>query len=142
MQSVVAQKYPLAVAGEAVTLFRSHRPGVADGAQMRDFVYVRDCVDVVLWLLDHRGVNGIYNLGSGHARTFEDLVKALFGALGQPARIRFVDMPAEIRENYQYFTQARMERLREAGYTHPFTSLEDGVADYVQRYLAQADRYR
>ena len=142
MQSVVAQKYPAAVAGEAVSLFRSYRPGVADGAQTRDFIYVRDCVDVMLWLLDHPNVNGIYNLGSGQARSFEDLARALFAAIGQPARIRFVDMPTEIRPNYQYFTQARMDRLHAAGYTRSFTDLEDGVKDYVQRYLAQPDRYR
>ncbi len=142
MQSVVAQKYPLAAAGEPVTLFRSHRPGVPDGGQKRDFVYVGDCVDVMLWLLSHPGVNGLFNLGTGQARSFDDLARAIFAALGQPARIEYIEMPANIRPNYQYFTEASMERLRKAGYTRPFTSIADGVREYVGRYLAQPDRYR
>ncbi|MGN6452509.1 MAG: ADP-glyceromanno-heptose 6-epimerase [Steroidobacteraceae bacterium] len=141
MRSVVAQKYPLAAAGQAVTLFKSHRDDVPDGGQRRDFIYVRDCVEVVQWLLDHRGVNGLYNLGTGRARSFADLARALFAALQRPARIEYIDTPPEVRAHYQYFTEARMERLREVGYTRPFTSLEDGVADYVQRYLAQPDPY-
>src|SRR3569833_329447 len=142
MQSVVAQKYSLAAAGEPLTLFRSHRPDVADGEQKRDFVYVRDCVDVVLWLLDHPQVNGLFNLGTGQARTFADLARAVCVALRRPADIRYVDMPEVIRPNYQYFTEAHMERLRAAGYTRPFTSLADGVQEYVGRYLSQPDRYR
>lgn len=142
MQSVVAQKYPLAAAGEPLTLFRSHRPDVPDGGQKRDFVYVGDCVDVVLWLLDHPGVNGLFNLGTGQARSFEDLARAVYAALQRPAELKYVDMPAAIRPNYQYFTEARMERLRKAGYTRPFTSLADGVREYVGRYLSQPDRYR
>ena len=142
MQSVVAQKYPLAMAGEPITLFRSHRPDVADGGQQRDFVYVRDCADVVLWLLDHPHVNGLFNLGTGQARSFANLAQAIFAALKRPADLRYVDMPEVIRPNYQYFTQANMERLRAAGYTRPFTPLAEGVADYVGRYLSQPDRYR
>ncbi len=142
MQSVVAQKYPLAAAGESLTLFRSHRPGVPDGGQKRDFVYVRDCVDVALWLLDHPEVNGIFNLGTGHAHSFEELARAIFAAVGRPADIRYIDMPEVIRPNYQYFTEARMDRLRKVGYTQPFTSLADGVRDYVTRYLSRPDRYR
>jgi len=142
MQSVVAQKYPLAAAGEPVTLFRSHRADVPDGGQMRDFVYVEDCVAVMRWLLENAPVNGLYNLGSGQARSFADLARALFGALGRPAELRYIDTPADIRPNYQYFTQASMSRLRAAGYTRPFTALEDGVRDYVQRYLTRPDRYR
>jgi ADP-L-glycero-D-manno-heptose 6-epimerase len=142
MQSVVAQKYPLAAAGEPLTLFRSHRPDVPDGGQKRDFVYVGDCVDVALWLLDHPGVNGLFNLGTGEARSFEDLARAVFGALQRPPEVKYVDMPEAIRPNYQYFTEARMERLRKAGYTRPFTSLTDGVREYVGRYLSQPDRYR
>ncbi|HVW70106.1 MAG TPA: ADP-glyceromanno-heptose 6-epimerase [Steroidobacteraceae bacterium] len=142
MQSVVAQKYPLAAAGEPLTLFRSHRPGVPDGGQKRDFVYVRDCVDATLWLLDQPGVSGIFNLGTGHAHTFEELARAIFAALGRPADIRYIDMPEVIRPNYQYFTEARMDRLRKAGYTRPFTSLVDGVHDYVAHYLSRPDRYR
>lgn len=142
MQSVVAQKYPLAAAGERFTLFRSYRPDVADGGQKRDFVYVRDCADVVLWLLDHPNVNGLFNLGTGQARSFEDLAHAMCAALKRPANIDYVDMPESIRPNYQYFTEASMERLREAGYSRPFTSLAEGVEDYIGRYLSQPDRYR
>ena len=142
MQSVVAQKYPLAANGEPLTLFRSHRSDVPDGGQKRDFVYVRDCVDVALWLLDHPDVNGLFNLGTGQARSFEDLARAMFAALGRPADLSYVDTPAAIRPNYQYFTEASMERLRNAGYTRPFTSLADGVRDYVGRYLSLPDRYR
>jgi ADP-L-glycero-D-manno-heptose 6-epimerase len=142
MQSVVAQKYPLAAAGKALTLFRSHRPDVPDGGQKRDFVYVGDCVNVVSWLLEHPGVNGLFNLGTGHARTFEDLGRALYAALGQPFEVEYVAMPEVIRPNYQYFTEASMERLRQAGYTRPFTSLVDGVREYVERYLSKPDRFR
>lgn len=142
MQSVVAQKYPLAAAGEAATLFRSHRPDVPDGGQQRDFVYVGDCAEVVLWLLEHPQVNGLFNLGTGEARSFADLARAIFAALKRPADLRYIDMPEVIRPNYQYFTQANMERLRQAGYTRPFTSLADGVGEYVGRYLSQPDRYR
>jgi ADP-L-glycero-D-manno-heptose 6-epimerase len=142
MRSVVALKYPLASSARPVTLFRSHRPDVPDGGQKRDFVYVRDCVAVVLWLLDRPDVNGLFNLGTGHARSFADLARALFSALQQPPRIEYLDTPPAILAHYQYFTEARMERLREAGYTQPFTSLEDGVRDYVERYLSQSDPYR
>jgi ADP-L-glycero-D-manno-heptose 6-epimerase len=142
MQSVVAQKYPLAAAGEPITLFRSHRPDVVDGGQKRDFVYVGDCVDVVLWLLDHPNVNGLFNLGTGHARSFADLAQAIFTALQRPANLQYIDMPEVIRPNYQYFTEAGMDRLRQAGYTRPFTSLAEGVRQYVLQYLSQPDRYR
>ena len=142
MQSVVSQRYAMATAGEAVTLFRSYAEGVADGGQLRDFVYVGDCVQVMLWLLENPKVNGIFNLGTGMARSFADLATALFAAVGKPPRIAYVEMPAAIRPNYQYFTQARMERLVALGYSRPFTSLEDGVREYVQRYLSRPDRYR
>jgi ADP-L-glycero-D-manno-heptose 6-epimerase len=142
MKSVVAQIYPRAVKGEPARLFRSHRADVPDGGQKRDFVYVRDCVDMMLWLFDHPEVIGLFNIGSGAARSFADLAAAVFRALGQEPNIDFVDTPAEIRDKYQYFTEARMERLRAAGYTRPPTTLEDGVRDYVQTYLAAADPYR
>lgn len=142
MQSVVAKSYPKAAAGEPVTLFRSHRPDYADGGQLRDFVSVRDCVKVMSWLLDHPEVSGVFNLGTGSARSFADLVGAVFAAVGKPTQIEFVDTPVSIREKYQYFTQAKMDRLREAGYTEPMLSLEEGVADYVQNYLSAADPYR
>jgi len=142
MKSVVAQIYPRAAKGEPARLFRSHRADVPDGGQKRDFVYVRDCVDMMLWLYDHPEVSGLFNIGSGTARSFADLAAAVFRALGQEPRIEFVDTPPEIRDRYQYFTEARMDRLRAAGYTTPPTTLEDGVRDYVERYLAAADPYR
>lgn len=142
MQSVVAQKFPLARAGKAVTLFRSGRPDVADGAQMRDFIYVRDCVEVILWLLDHADVSGLFNVGTGRARSFLDLARALHRALGAEERIEFIDMPPALRAQYQYFTEARVDRIRRAGYAAPFTTLEAGVADYVTNYLAAEDPYR
>jgi ADP-L-glycero-D-manno-heptose 6-epimerase len=142
MQSVVVQKYPLVLAGEPATLFRSYRAGVPDGGQKRDFVYVGDCVDVVLWLQDRADVSGLFNLGTGQARSFEDLARAIFAVLQRPADITYIDMPAAIRPNYQYFTEASMDRLRKAGYSRPFTSIADGVREYVGRYLSQPDRYR
>jgi ADP-L-glycero-D-manno-heptose 6-epimerase len=142
MRSVVAHKYPLAAAGNPVTLFRSYRAGVPDGGQKRDFIYVGDCVEAMLWLLEHRQVNGLFNLGTGQARSFEDLARALYAALERPPRIEYVEMPAALRAHYQYFTEARTERLRAAGYSRPFTPLEDGVREYVQRYLSQPDPYR
>ncbi len=142
MQSVAVQIYRRAANGEAARLFRSHRDGIPDGGQKRDFVYVRDAVDMMLWLYDHPAVNGLFNIGSGTARSFADLAHAVFRAIGQEPRIDYVETPVEIRDKYQYFTEARMERLRAAGYDKPATSLEAGVSDYVQRYLAAADPYR
>ena len=142
MSSVAAQIWPKAARGETVSLFKSHREGYADGGQQRDFVYVRDAADVVAWLVAHEAVNGVYNLGSGVARSFKDLAEAVFHAAGQPAKITYVDTPPAIRDHYQYFTQAEMGRLKADGYTAPLTSLEDGVADYVQTYLVKPDPYR
>ena len=142
MQSVVAQKYPLAASGAPITLFKSHDPRYPDGGQLRDFVYVRDCVNVVLWLLGRPKVSGILNLGTGKARSFADVARALAAAIGVEPRIEYIPMPEAIRPNYQYFTQADMSRLRAVGYDAPFTPLEDGVRDYVVRFLSQADKYR
>lgn len=142
MRSLVAKNYARAAAGEPVTLFRSHHPDYEDGGQMRDFVYVDDCVDAMLWLYDRPEVNGLFNLGTGRARRFVDLVGALFRACGREPNIVYVDTPEELRARYQYFTEARMERLRAAGYEKPFTDIEAGVADYVSRYLSQPDIYR
>ena len=139
MRSVVVQVYEQAVAGGPVRLFRSHRPEVPDGGQKRDFIYVADCAQVVLWLLDNPTVSGLFNLGTGAARSFEDLARAVFAALDEKPAITYIDTPPAIRARYQYFTQANMERLRDAGYAAPFTSLEDGVAEYVRRYLAPGD---
>lgn len=142
MKSVIAHITPKIVAGESAKLFTSHHPDYPDGGQLRDFVYVDDCVRVMLWLLDMEGVNGIFNLGTGKARSFHDLARAVFAALGQEERIDFIDMPEAIRDRYQYFTQARMDRLRDAGYPDQFTSLEEGVRRYVKGFLTASDPYR
>ena len=141
MQSVARQVYAKAAAGETCTLFQSHRPDYPDGGQMRDFVWVGDCVAQVLWLLDNPGVSGLFNSGSGKARSFADLAAAVYRALGQEPRIAFVPTPEDIRDKYQYFTEARMDRARAAGFTRPATELEDGVTRYVQDFLAQPDPY-
>lgn len=119
-----------------VKLFRSHRPDFRDGQQLRDFVYVKDVVEVCTWFMEHDAPSGLYNLGTGKARTFEDLVKATYAGIDRPADIRYIDMPADIRDKYQYFTEADMHKLRAAGYNRPFHSLEDGVDDYVRNYLS------
>jgi ADP-L-glycero-D-manno-heptose 6-epimerase len=142
MQSVVAKSFPKAQAGETIELFKSHRDGIADGDQRRDFVYVDDVVAVVLWFLDAGRASGIFNVGSGSARSFRELAEAVFHALGKAPSIRYVDMPVSIRDKYQYRTQASLDRLRQAGYAAPFTGLEAAVTDYVTRYLAQPDPYR
>ena len=122
-------------------LFRSHNPNFADGEQMRDFVYVKDVIDVCSFLMHHRRNSGIYNLGSGKARTFLDLVNNTFSALGYEPKIDFIDTPADIRDNYQYFTQANMAKLRSIGYNRPFCSLEEGIADYVKNYLSEGQYF-
>ena len=122
-----------------VKLFKSHRPDFKDGQQLRDFVYVKDVIKVCLWLMEHRPASGLYNLGTGKARSFEDLVKATFAGLDLPVNIRYVDMPEDIRDKYQYFTEANMSKLRAAGYTDEFYSLEEGVGDYVRHYLAKGN---
>ena len=142
MKSVAAQIWPSVRDGQSVQLFRSYREGVPDGGQKRDFVYVRDVAEVVAWLVASPQVSGVYNLGSGQARTFEDLARVVFAAAGQEARIDYIPMPAAIRDHYQYFTEARMERLVAAGYTGGFTPLEAGIEDYVRGYLAAASPYR
>ncbi|HEY5107040.1 MAG TPA: ADP-glyceromanno-heptose 6-epimerase [Caulobacteraceae bacterium] len=142
MRSVASQIWPDVAAGRTVKLFRSYHPDYPHGGQKRDFVYVRDVVDVVAWLHRNEAVNGVFNLGSGQARSFRELAEALFAAAGQQPRIEYIEMPKALRERYQYFTEARTDRLRQAGYAPPMTSLEDGVGDYVSNYLSQADPYR
>ena len=142
MRSIVAKLIPQARRGEPARLFRSHDPAYEDGGQLRDFIHVRDCVDIMLWLFDHPAVNGIFNAGTGRARSFADLAAATFRALGREPNCVFFDTPPEIRAQYQYFTQAEMGRLREAGYDRPFTSLEDGVADCVRHALAAPEAGR
>jgi len=135
MASVIFHAFGQVQQHSRVKLFRSHNPNYTDGGQLRDFVYVKDVVDVLFFTYNHRIRNGIYNLGSGKARTFLDLANATFKALGKEPAIDFIDTPADIRDKYQYFTEANMSKLIKAGYTKPFTSLEDGVEDYVKNYL-------
>jgi ADP-L-glycero-D-manno-heptose 6-epimerase len=132
MQSVVGKIYPIVKDGGTVQLFKSHDPQYRDGGQLRDFVYVKDCVAVVRWLLENPTTSGLFNVGTGIARSFVDLVTAVGDAVGRAPNIRFIDTPAGIRSNYQYFTQADLTKLRAAGFVRPFHSLEDGVRDYVQ----------
>ncbi|HVY59578.1 MAG TPA: ADP-glyceromanno-heptose 6-epimerase [Xanthobacteraceae bacterium] len=142
MMSLVAKRFEDAKEGRTIRLFKSHRPGIADGDQRRDFIYVADVVAVVHWLLAHPKVSGIFNVGTGAARSFRDLMTALFGALGRAPQIEYVEMPAAIRDSYQYFTQAEVGRLRQAGYNAGFTPLEEAVKHYVSAFLDRADRYR
>jgi ADP-L-glycero-D-manno-heptose 6-epimerase len=122
-------------------LFRSHRPAYRDGEQLRDFIYVKDVVRVCVHMMIHKMPPGLYNLGTGQARTFLALARATFSAMGQEARIEFIDTPEDIREKYQYFTEARMDKLRGAGYTEGFFSLEEGIEDYVLDYLVNGSFY-
>jgi ADP-L-glycero-D-manno-heptose 6-epimerase len=140
MASMIFHGYHQILDQGEVRLFRSHRTGVGDGEQKRDFVYVKDIVRVMEWLMHSPPVSGIYNLGSGQARSFNDLIRAVFSAMGLPAQIRYIDMPQDLRDTYQYYTEASMEKLRSAGYSEPFFSLEQGVSDYVQGYLMQPDQ--
>ena len=118
-----------------VRLFRSHNPAYPDGGQLRDFIYVKDVIDVVWYLMNHKQDSGIYNLGTGKARCFLDLARAVFAAINKPVNIEFVDTPIDIRDKYQYFTEAQMGKLRSVGYEKPFYSLEAGIEEYVQGYL-------
>ena len=142
MKSVVAQIWPKVAAGETVSLFRSHHPNYVDGGQLRDFVFIDDVVDIVAWLLETPAVSGIFNAGSGQARSFDDLAKATFAAAGKAPSIAYVDMPEAIRDRYQYFTEARMERIRAVGWSGQSTPLEEGVRRYVQDFLMTGDPYR
>lgn len=142
MRSLVSKNTPTVTSGGTLKLFKSHRPDFADGQQLRDFVYVKDCTRVMHWLVGQPKLSGLFNLGTGKARSFVDLVRAIGTAIDEPVNIEFVDMPESIRANYQYFTEANMTKLREAGYSESFHSLEEGVADYVQNYLMQPDPYR
>jgi ADP-L-glycero-D-manno-heptose 6-epimerase len=135
MASVVYHAYHQIKNTGEVKLFQSHKPDYADGAQMRDFIYVKDLCDVCLFLLHNRTHSGIYNLGSGQARTWNDLAKSIFKALDKPVKINYIPIPEDIRDAYQYFTEASMDKLKNVGYTKSFTSIEDGIADYVCNYL-------
>jgi ADP-L-glycero-D-manno-heptose 6-epimerase len=142
MMSVLARRFDDLKAGRAVQLFKSHRDGIADGDQRRDFIYVDDAVRVMLWLLATPDVSGIFNVGTGKARSFRDLMLSAYAALGTAANIEYIDMPEAIRGSYQYFTESQVDRLRRAGYNGGFTALEDAVETYVKGYLDRADRFR
>jgi ADP-L-glycero-D-manno-heptose 6-epimerase len=142
MMSVLARRFDDVKAGRPVQLFKSHRDGIADGDQRRDFIYVDDVVRVMMWLLATPGVSGIFNVGTGKARSFRDLMLAAYAALGQAPNIRYVDMPEAIRGSYQYFTQSEVDRLQRAGYNGGFTALEEAVDAYVKGFLDRADRFR
>ncbi|WP_242913370.1 ADP-glyceromanno-heptose 6-epimerase [Brevundimonas pishanensis] len=142
MKSVIAQIWPKVAADETVSLFKSHRPDYADGGQLRDFVFVEDIVSIINWLLLRSEISGVFNAGSGRARSFADLAKATFAAAGKEPKITYIDMPEVIRDRYQYFTEAKMDRLRALGYDGQSTPLEEGVRRYVQNFLATEDPYR
>lgn len=142
MASVVFHKFHEAAQGKPARLFRSDRADYADGGQMRDFVHVDDCVATMLWLLDNPTISGLFNVGAGTARSFLDLIRAMYAAMGRNAAIDYIDMPQDLRGKYQYFTEAPLGKLRAAGYTRPSTVLEDGVGRYVRDFLMQPDPHR
>jgi len=135
MRSVVHKAFEQIRDTGKVKLFKSYRSDYKDGEQKRDFIYVKDAVDITLFFLEHKDKNGIYNVGTGKAQTWIELVTALFNALEKPVNIEFIDMPDEIRDKYQYFTQANLEKLRAAGYDKPIMNVQQGVDDYVKNYL-------
>jgi ADP-L-glycero-D-manno-heptose 6-epimerase len=135
MASVIWHAYNQILANGSLKLFKSHHPNYLDGEQLRDFIYVKDLVEVCVFLMEHRKNSGIYNLGTGIARSFNALGTSTFNALAKPVQINYIDTPIDIRDKYQYFTEANMAKLRSVGYVKPFYSLEEGVKDYVQNYL-------
>jgi ADP-L-glycero-D-manno-heptose 6-epimerase len=142
MMSVLARRFDDIRGGRAVELFKSHRDGIADGDQRRDFIYVDDVVRVMMWLLSTPSVSGLFNVGTGKARSFRDLMLSAYAALGTVPNLRYVDMPLSIRDSYQYFTQSNVDRLTRAGYNGGFTALEEAVDLYVKGFLDRADRFR
>jgi ADP-L-glycero-D-manno-heptose 6-epimerase len=138
MASVIFHAYNQIKATEKMKLFRSHNPNFKDGEQMRDFIYVKDLIEVCLFFMHHRKDSGIYNLGSGKARTFKDLVTNTFLAMDKTPDISYIDTPEDIRDKYQYFTQANMSKLRSIGFTRPFYTLEEGINEYVKEYLSSS----
>ncbi|MEA2014823.1 MAG: ADP-glyceromanno-heptose 6-epimerase [Thermodesulfobacteriota bacterium] len=135
MRSVIHKSFGQIRDTGKVKLFKSHRPDFHDGEQMRDFIYVKDCVDVIWWFLQNRDATGIFNLGTGHARSWNDLIRAVFAAMAIEPRIEYIDMPESIRSQYQYFTEANMDKLRSVGCKVQFSLLEDAVLDYIANYL-------
>jgi ADP-L-glycero-D-manno-heptose 6-epimerase len=142
MMSVLAKRFDDVKAGRKIELFKSHRDGIADGDQRRDFIYVDDVIRVMMWLLATPSVSGLFNVGTGKARSFKDLMLAAYAALGTRPNIEYIDMPTSIRDSYQYFTQSEVDRLQRAGYNGGFTALEDSVASYVRDFLDRPDRFR
>lgn len=147
MASVIFHSYNQIIRNGFVKLFKSHKKDFNHGEQLRDFIYVKDVLKICYWFLESwendpkSFKTGIYNVGTGKARTFNDLVKATFSAVGKPSQIEYIDMPEDIRETYQYFTEAEMDKIRTAGYSQPFYSLEEGVKDYIQNYLSEKEYY-
>ena len=141
MASVIFHAYNQIKQNGSVKLFRSHRDDYKDGQQLRDFIYVKDVVNVCMFLMNHRKNSGIYNLGTGEARSFHDLATSVFKALDLEPEIEFVDIPEDIRNKYQYFTEAKMQKLIDVGYNQPFSTLEDGIRDYVTNYLVKNKNY-
>lgn len=141
MMSVVCKAFYQIQTKGRLNLFKSHRPDYAHGEQKRDFIYVKDCAEVIWWLLQHPEVNGIFNLGQGRARSWNELAAAVFAAMDRPFAVDYIDMPESIREKYQYFTQANMGRLGALGCPMPGWRLEESVTDYIRGYLSGADPY-
>ncbi len=141
MMSVICKAYEQINKTGKLKLFKSYRDDYGDGEQKRDFIYVKDCSAAMYSLIHHPSICGVFNLGTGKARSWNDLAKATFAAMGKPVNIEYIEMPEVLRGKYQYFTEAKMEKLRAAGLKDPFTSLEDGVKDYVQQYLSQTDTH-
>ena len=142
MMSVLTRRFDDIKDGRVVQLFKSHRGGIADGDQRRDFIYVDDVVRVMMWLIATPSISGLFNVGTGKARSFKDLMLAAYAALGARPNIEYIDMPTQIRDAYQYFTQSEVDRLQRAGYNGGFTALEDAVGTYVKGFLNRADRFR
>jgi ADP-L-glycero-D-manno-heptose 6-epimerase len=142
MQSIIAANTAKLLAGEPLRLFRSCRSDYADGGQLRDFIYVKDCVDIIDWLLQNSTISGLFNVGTGKARSWLDLAGAMFAAMHRAPAVEFIDMPVQLADKYQYFTEAQMTRLRAAGYDKPFAVLEEGVGEYIRDYLSRKDPYR
>lgn len=141
MTSVIYKAFHQIREEGVVRLFKSYLSSYGDGEQRRDFIYVKDCVDVLLWLINNPGVNGIYNLGTGKSRTWNDLVTGVFSAMKMAPQIEYIEMPPSLRNQYQYFTEAPMEKLRAQGYSPAFYSLEKAIEDYVVNYLEKPDPY-
>lgn len=137
MASVIFHSFNTLADADSIKLFKSYLPEYKDGEQRRDFVYVKDICSVIKFFLEHRDKSGLFNLGTGHAQTFNELAYAVFKALGTAPSIKYIEMPVTLRPKYQYFTEAKIDKLREAGYTAPFATLEEGAGDYVKNYLSQ-----